>query len=156
MTDPTTESRTSGLTDREWWDDAVGRSVRTVWHFVGFYAAVVSPVDRLAAVLVVGTTRDVGPVSLPVAVTVLLAAGLAVLLSALRPTVSSARTLAFGFAAALLFNLGEALFGRVPLAGRPLVAVDVALAAVGALSLAALLVYGFDPSVLTAGVSDRD
>lgn len=150
MTTSAADGRTSALTDNEWWNRAIGQTFRAIWHFVGFYVALEAPVERLTAALFVGVPPSAGAVPLPLAATLLLATLLAVLLSAVRPEISSARTLAFGFAATLGFRLAQYFFGQPQLAGRPLVALDAALAAVGTLSLSAVVVYGFDWADLTS------
>lgn len=153
MTGSTTEPRASGPADREWWDDAIGRAIRAVWHTVGFYAAFVPPLRALTAAAVVGVVPTAGSVSLPVAIALPAAAAAAVLLSVVSPELSSARTLAFGFVAALLFRLSRAVLATPPLAGRPAAVVDAALAALGALALSAAVVTGFDLSDLRSGGS---
>ncbi|MFB6227626.1 MAG: hypothetical protein ABEH88_03425 [Halobacteriales archaeon] len=142
MTESTSDWLPNALADESWWNSAVGRTIRTVWHFVGLYAAVSLPLERITAVLTAGATPVVGSISVPTGTALALAAGLAILLSATRPGVSSARTLTFGFAGAVSFRLLLTVTGHaepVVLFGQPAVAVDIALAAIGALALSGVL-----------------
>ncbi|WP_435182131.1 hypothetical protein [Halorussus sp. AFM4] len=146
MTGSTNDWLPDALADESWWNSAVGRTIRTIWHFVGLYAAVSLPLQRITAVLTVGFTPAIGSIPVPTAAAFTLAAGLAILLSALRPGVSSARTLALGFGSALSFQVLLTITGHSEpvLSGRPAVAVDIALAAVGALALSAVFALSLD------------
>lgn len=154
MTDANSASAPKALTDYSWWNETIGQLVRTIWHFVGFYAALAPPIEQLTVVSVVGTTYQMEPVSLPTAITIPAAGLFAVGLSVVKPTVSSARTLAFGFIAAILFAIIEAILGLPMIAGRLIVILDVFFAAVAALAVAAVIAYGFDGSALTKREAD--
>lgn len=130
----------------EWWNATLGRTIRTVWHWVGFYAVAAPMGTALTDALVVGAVPAVSSVPISTVATALATLGLAVLLSLRRPAVSAARTLAFGVVGRLLFVLLLILFGDTDgsLSGKPLVGLDVVLASVAAVSLAAAVALAFD------------
>lgn len=133
-------------TSNEWWNAALGRTIRTVWHWVGFYAVAAPISTALTSTLVVGAVPSVMSVPVSTVATALGTLGLAVVLSLRRPAVSSARTLAFGVVGGFLFVLLLALFGDTDgtLSGKPLVGLDIVLAGVAAVSLAAAVALEFD------------
>lgn len=141
---------TMNLTSEAWWNAAIGRSIRTFWHWVGFYFAAENVVDTLTMVLVIGEPPTIFSISMALVVKVVGTLGVAIGFSALRPRVSAARTLAFGSVAWILFILLLIAFVGTehPLSGNPLLSLDVGLAALGALSLAAAVGFGFDPTDL--------